>query len=334
MISIIVPVYNAEKVLSRCVESILKQSYTDFELILIDDGSTDNSNKICDEYAEKDKRIKVHHIENGGVSKARNLGIKSSLGEYIMFCDSDDVVLSNWCKTLFDTITEHKSAWVSCGVNVKDQNGNISRIIKLNDNDSENEKVSVLSVSDYGRIYKTGTSGYIWNKIYDASVIRSNNILFDETTDYAEDTLFNNEYIKHCDEICFVNIPLYDYYAVMGENNLSNKYYKDYYDKVKPIYESRKALMSDEYMADFCYDYFYYFNESLQGTFDKRNKVSLIKKLKYNNYIINDESFKDCINRMKKLESDKKYVSMLLQGNYFKIYLLDKIRSLKNIIKK
>ena len=94
-ISIIVPIYNVEKYLSRCVDSILNQTFTDFELILVDDGSTDNSGKICDEYAEKDCRIKVIHKDNWGVSSARNVGLENSVGEYIMFCDSDDFVEKN-----------------------------------------------------------------------------------------------------------------------------------------------------------------------------------------------------------------------------------------------
>ena len=90
--SIIVPVYNVEKYLRECIDSILCQTFTDFELILVDDGSKDESGKICDEYAEKDNRIKVIHKENGGQSTARNCGVKESSGKYIVFLDSDDFI--------------------------------------------------------------------------------------------------------------------------------------------------------------------------------------------------------------------------------------------------
>ncbi len=89
-ISVIVPVYNVEQYLPRCIDSILAQTFTDFELLLIDDGSRDNSGKICDEYAEKDSRIRVFHKENGGVSSARNVGLDNTCGEYVSFIDSDD----------------------------------------------------------------------------------------------------------------------------------------------------------------------------------------------------------------------------------------------------
>ena len=93
-ISVIVPVYNVEKYLCSCIDSILAQTFTDFELLLIDDGSRDKSGEICDEYANKDCRVKVFHKENGGVSSARNLGIDESKGEYLFFVDSDDIISS------------------------------------------------------------------------------------------------------------------------------------------------------------------------------------------------------------------------------------------------
>ena len=95
LISIIVPVYNTSFYLRTCLDSIISQSYTFIEIIVIDDGSTDNSGKICDEYAEKDNRIKVFHRENGGVSRAKNYGLKIAKGEYVCFVDSDDYILQN-----------------------------------------------------------------------------------------------------------------------------------------------------------------------------------------------------------------------------------------------
>ena len=104
MISIIVPIYNAEQYLHRCIDSILHQNYTDFELLLIDDGSKDASGAICDEYAAKDTRVRVFHKENGGVSSARNLGLDNAQGEYITFCDADDYVDQEWLAAYRDAI--------------------------------------------------------------------------------------------------------------------------------------------------------------------------------------------------------------------------------------
>ena len=95
-ITVIIPVYNAESTLRRCLDSILAQTFTDFECLLINDGSKDRSGEICEEYANKDSRVRVFHKENGGVSSARNVGLDNARGEWITFCDSDDTVMPEW----------------------------------------------------------------------------------------------------------------------------------------------------------------------------------------------------------------------------------------------
>lgn len=106
LISIIIPVYNSDKTINRCVDSILSQTFNNWELLLIDDGSTDRSGELCDEYSAKDQRIKVFHKKNGGVSSARNLGLNNVKGEWITFCDSDDFVYPNWLKNYVDNISD------------------------------------------------------------------------------------------------------------------------------------------------------------------------------------------------------------------------------------
>ena len=114
-VSIIVPVYKAEKYLNRCVDSILAQTFTDFELLLIDDGSPDRSGEICDEYAKKDSRIRVFHKKNGGVSSARNLGLDNVLGEYVTFVDSDDWVEPDFVETMIQTYEKFPWTIPVCG---------------------------------------------------------------------------------------------------------------------------------------------------------------------------------------------------------------------------
>lgn len=110
MISVIVPVYNVEKYLSRCIDSVLMQTFTDFELLLVDDGSPDNSGMICDEYALKDVRVKVLHQENKGLSGARNAGIENSVGNYVVFIDSDDYVKDNYLCNLLQILPDDISS--------------------------------------------------------------------------------------------------------------------------------------------------------------------------------------------------------------------------------
>ena len=121
VVSIIVPVYNTEKFLHRCIDSILTQTYTDFELLLIDDGSKDSSGTICDEYAAKDVRVRVFHKENGGVSSARNMGLDNARGEWITFVDSDDWIDDNYLEALYGACIVSGSDIVFCGFRVVDK---------------------------------------------------------------------------------------------------------------------------------------------------------------------------------------------------------------------
>lgn len=118
MISVIVPVYNVEKYLDKCVQSILKQTYKDFELILVDDGSPDNSPQMCDEYAQKDKRVKVIHKANGGLSDARNVGTLNASGQYVTYIDSDDYVSNDYLEVLNWLIIKYNADIAVTGISV------------------------------------------------------------------------------------------------------------------------------------------------------------------------------------------------------------------------
>ena len=116
LISVIVPIYNVEKYLDRCVESIINQTYKNLEIILVDDGSPDNCTQMCDDYAKKDSRIRVVHKENGGLSDARNAGMEVATGEYVSFIDSDDYISLDFYETLFQTMIDNDSDIVECSV--------------------------------------------------------------------------------------------------------------------------------------------------------------------------------------------------------------------------
>ena len=132
-ISVIVPVYNAEKYLHRCIDSILNQTFPDFELLLIDDGSKDQSGEICDEYAKKDSRVKVFHKENGGVSSARNVGIDNAVGEYICFCDSDDWVEKTWLLSFFERMCDNDMLITSFNIYENEKKVEFKSFVSLSD---------------------------------------------------------------------------------------------------------------------------------------------------------------------------------------------------------
>ena len=173
LISIVVPVYKVESYIRHCIDSILEQSFENFELILVDDGSTDNCPAICDEYAARDHRIRVIHKSNGGISSARNAGMQMARGKYIMFVDSDDYVHKDWCKTLLQSLIAHPDAWVISNIFRTNSAGDCSIVVDM----ARVSSISSTSLSYYD-VFKMGLSPYVWNKIYDLTKIRSEAYLF------------------------------------------------------------------------------------------------------------------------------------------------------------
>ena len=199
LVSIIVPVYKAEKWLHRCVDSILAQTMTDFELLLIDDGSPDKSGEICDEYAAKDNRVRVFHKENGGVSSARNLGLDNATGEWISFIDADDWVETEYLAGL----TEKLDADMILG-GVKMSDGSI---YKMDDNLYVNKLVG-----NYLELYLFKVELLSpWGNLLRNDILKSNQIRFDERIHYAEDRVFNREYLLYCNSIRTISENDYNY---------------------------------------------------------------------------------------------------------------------------
>ena len=200
LISVIIPVYNVEQHLNRCVDSVINQTYKDLEIILVDDGSTDNSGKICDEYALKDNRIKVIHKQNGGVSSARNAGLDIAKGHYIGFIDSDDFIVLDMYEFLYDLLVKN-DADISCCNKFNFINNEY-----LPDKDFPRE--GILSLNDI--LQDSGWGLHIVIKLFSRNVI--DNIRFNENIAIGEDLLFCFEVLKNSKKTVFKNIAKYYYY--------------------------------------------------------------------------------------------------------------------------
>lgn len=202
-ISVIVPVYNTEKYLRRCVDSILAQTFTDFELLLIDDGSTDTSGAICDEYASADSRVRVFHKPNGGVSSARNLGLDNAQGEWIAFADSDDYVEHDWLSSMVSLIHADCDL-VCCGFQIHkaDCSSIIGKGVSYNGNNTG--LVDLLK--------QTGMEGSLWNKLFRLSIIKSHNMKFNLNFIFREDEEFFFRYLVLCKKCASTDSPMYHYY--------------------------------------------------------------------------------------------------------------------------
>lgn len=214
MISIIVPVYKVEEYLNRCVQSIVNQTYKEFELILVDDGSPDCCSKLCDEWSKRDKRIKVIHKENGGLSDARNAGMRIAVGEYMVFIDSDDWISVSYLELLMQAMQEKDCEIVEC------------ETIRT----AEKSEMRNTVVTDFGKaiVYQTKEAlkeliqdgcfhQYVWNKLYKRSVIQG--ILF-EKGKTNEDEFWTYQIFGNAKRICKIDVPLYFYFqrdtSIMG----------------------------------------------------------------------------------------------------------------------
>lgn len=214
-ISIITPVYNAEPYISKAISCILNQSYKNFELILIDDGSTDNSGIICDKYALKEPKIKVFHQKNKGVSAARNIGLEQVTGEWVCFFDSDDEVTPEWLRSFINAI-DNQTDIIFQGAQIIDSQDN--DFFKLENNIYDRNNMSNLI--DLWQNQK-GHIGSAWSKIIKASIINKYNIRFDETIHNYEDWVFLTYVLSHSKNIKTITSTHYIYNH--KNSNLTNQ---------------------------------------------------------------------------------------------------------------
>ena len=224
LVSVIVPVYNAERYLEKCLDSLLIQTYNNFEIILIDDGSKDGSSELCDRYVSNN--IHVFHQENQGVSSARNKGIELAKGEFMVVVDSDDSVDENYLSKLVNKAVDCDLA-VSGYYKVNKKGFVVSSSIR-----GEKEYIE-FNRDEYIDLLFTGTlgyQGYLWNKIFKTKTIKENNILFTSRIYYNEDRLFILNYLMYCHKITFINEPLYLYFQ--NENSAMGRIQSEFNEKM------------------------------------------------------------------------------------------------------
>lgn len=220
LISVIVPVYNAERFLNKSIESVINQSYKSIELILVNDGSTDGSEIICNKYALADKRIKVISQKNSGPAAARNTGIRNAAGDFVFFLDADDFIEKNTMEILVTTYNQYKPDLVMSNFSKLENNGELvkQKVTFRPGDEPFEQRIKLLSradIVDYVRHFLKHPSNhlisYCWARLYKLSVIKENNIFSNEDMRLFEDFVFNLEYLKHADKAVFVNENLYNY---------------------------------------------------------------------------------------------------------------------------
>lgn len=207
-ISIIIPAYNSESTIRRCVDSIRNQTYRNLEIIVVNDGSTDSTGEVVNEISNTDSRVKLISIPNGGVSHARNVGIDSATGDYIAFVDSDDTVDSDMYRSLLDLIHEYNVQIAHCSYKNCDEKGTVLSKV------GGTGKVIVQGSEQAVECLLTGKyfTGGAWNKLYSDKIIGTTR--FDENIKINEDILFNFEVFSKSEKTVYTDEPFYNYYAV------------------------------------------------------------------------------------------------------------------------
>ncbi|MBQ5984348.1 MAG: glycosyltransferase [Bacteroidales bacterium] len=252
IVSVIVPIYNAAQFLRDCLDSIISQSYEDFECILVDDGSDDESLEICKEYSHRDPRFVIIHQDNLGVSSARNKGIQVARGEYIAFIDSDDWVDPDYLKELLFALTDRQSDLSVCGLAQEFSDGHQTLF-------SCNRSSFILSPDTVELFTDLNRSYLLFGpvvKLYRREIIRKWKICFDITSSYGEDLMFNISYLNHVTSITTIDTVLY-HYRIVGPQSLSGKIRDDRFDidyyqwkLLRSFYSQKKlsGIVSNEYL--------------------------------------------------------------------------------------
>lgn len=322
-VSVIVPIYNSEKYLERCLESIIKQSYSDIEIILVNDGSTDNSGAICQYYGSLDSRITIINQENQGVSAARNCGMSFTRGKYILFCDSDDKIADKYIECLVNQIEECDSDMCICPiVRVYDNKYYVELLeqfdIDLNCSDLANQQ----NLYDLARLYLIYGP---CNKIFKTSLIKKHNVLFPTDTSYGEDLIFVFSYLEHCSKVSYRPFSFYLYYSNSG--SLLYKYRPDRFDNslrinncVKSFFEKKK-LISEAMMTEWSNRILSDAIASISDLYDKCCELSAHEKFQQIKRITLDENVELALQYADTNMFNKQYVCFFKNKLYRMIYL-------------
>jgi len=344
-ISVIVPIYNASKSLNKCIESIRNQTYNNIEIILIDDGSKDNSFEICNSYTELDSRIIVIHQENQGVSVARNNGLKKSTGDFIIFVDSDDFLDEKACEIMLKEIIDN-----NCDISISNKDFYIGDKILKNILYKENhflreEKEKELFILDLMTPYfdeKMNDVKYlscgVTAKIFKSEIIKNNNIYFQENCRFGEDVIFNLYCFQHAKKISYINADTYHF--CVNNDSSTHKFRNDwidshiifmnciddfirFYDKDERFQECSE-MMKVTRISSLAVSYFFHKNNP--SNFIESYKIFLI-------FIKNDE-YNEAVKKVKNylLTSNQKKIVFLLRNHMSLLFAI--ICYIRNCIRK
>lgn len=282
LISVIIPVFNAESYLNRCLDTVLAQTYQELEILLINDGSTDHSGEICDEYASKDKRVKIIHKINSGVSATRNVGLANATGEYILFVDSDDYLEPGMVESLVGKAVENNCDIVMCGYYIQTGNSAVLEKMDYLEYYGSNSEVIDKLIARFYTGENTGLNS-LWNKLIRRKIYQDNCVKFNTDLKRAEDMWFVFECLKHTERLSFINEAFYHY--VQNPDSIMHILYLDQYRQWK---YTRTRLLDENIQFGFDLDMPVFYANFLQNCIVHIKQLLLHKETELSMCILQD----------------------------------------------
>lgn len=309
-VSIIVPIYNVEKYLDRCMQTLINQTLQDIEIIMVDDGSPDNCPKLCDDYAKKDNRIKVIHKKNGGLSDARNAGLNIATGEYVAFIDSDDFTSKEAYETLYNKAKETNADIVYAGFTMHNSDGTENKCFVLNQTWEGKDIIPFIksmifdTKPDIDTIWMS-----VWNGIYKRNIIEKNNIRFLSEREYlSEDILFHTMLIPLCKKIVCIPYTFY-HYCYNGISLTHSSFNTNKIDCNFRLFELLMKIADDYNLPEIKEDIILFFENYTRGIILRGiilSDMKLSDKHKLCNIIYNYPKWKEILNFIREKEIPRK----------------------------
>lgn len=322
-VSVIVPAYNAENFIESCVESILRQTYTDFELILVNDGSKDSTSAICHRLAAQDSRITVIDQENGGSSSAKNTGLGIARGSYIEFIDADDTLDEAYMEQLLRGTAEDEADL--CVGNVAFVDMKAGKQVLSRPSPKLHEGMFTLKeyLSHYKDYMPHAIVGAPWNKLFRRSIIEEHHLRFDETTRNNEDTWFNLAYLRHCGKV-FVSASPFYHYINHQSGSASRRYIDDIIDIYIETYRRSTAFLKETEMYDcneqFCKSYFIGLCiGALNGIVLQATQYTQKEKLQKMRDIIERPEVRDALKDLQEPDKKKRMIAFLMRHRWVRL---------------
>ncbi|MGD1416410.1 glycosyltransferase family 2 protein [Bacillus stercoris] len=337
LVSVVIPVYNAEKYLSTCIESVLNQTLRELEVIIVDDGSKDSSKKIIQEYASKDNRIVPIFQENQGVSIARNNALDKAKGDFIVFVDADDRVHEDAYESMLNAITHHGVDIVFSEViwDYEDKSKNFIKKFSIDANQPIfRDKIKQVILVDF--LYN-GSYGGVWNKMFKKSFIEDNNLRFPPNKSLGEDWIFCLEAFTHCDSTYYIDTPYY-YYRQVNDGSLMRKYnphlFESYIESnTLERYSKRWGIYDEKIQLDLARrKCFVAVNGCIQNEFKSDCNSTIKQKMSLISKIVSHPEVQKSVQIALKNENSfpkKVYLNMIKRKSVLGLFLIGKTLSLR-----